>query len=120
MKHLIYTCAAIMFSALTAFAGNAYSGPLSARSEEDLRDQLGEEIKDVLEIPYLRYSTEDLDGEVIIEATVTEEGKIFFKGLNGVNEDLRTNVYWKLNSLNLWTNPDLTNKLFRYKIKYSN
>ena len=120
MKPLIYNFTVIIFSAMMLIAVNAYSEPLSARSEADLRDQLGEEIKDVLEVPYLRYSTEDLDGEVIIEATVTDEGKIFFKGLNGVNEDLRTNVYWKLNSLNLWTNPDMTNKLFRYKIRYNN
>lgn len=103
------------------FSGtSAFSEPIKARSESDLRDQLGDEIREVLKDPYLKFSTEDLNGVVLIEATVKENGKIFFRGLNAENEDLRTNTFWKLNSMNLWTDPLFAKRLFRYKVHYEN
>jgi hypothetical protein len=114
---IIYLVPLLLF--FFAAAGNAGPTRLTAATENELRDQLGEEIEDALQSRFLRYDAEHLDGIVLIEATVNENGKIVFRGFNAADEDLRTNVYFKLNSLNLWTYPDFANTLYRYKVSYS-
>ncbi len=108
-----------LFILFLAMAANAGQTGLSAGTASELKAQLGDEIREVLQVPYLRYSTEELSGEIIVEATVTDEGRIVLRGLKGENENLRENIYGRFTSMNLWTNPDLANTLLRYKIKYT-
>ncbi len=61
-----------------------------------------------------------MKGEVRVVAVINNEGKIVFKDIKGLNEDLQENVIAKLNSLNLWTSPDYSSKNFEYRIKYRN
>ena len=99
-----------------AVSGNAGPARLSAATESELREQLGDEIETALQERFLRYSSDDLDGIVLIEATVN---KIVFKGLNAENDNLRENAYGMLNSLNLWTYPDFAETIYRYKVTYT-
>jgi hypothetical protein len=118
MKPLkIFYIIPILFFALT-ISGNAYPTRLTAGTETELKVQLSDEIVDVLQTRFLRYASEHLDGEVLIEATVQSDGRIVFKGINCKDDDLRNNVFCKLCSLNLWTYPDFANTLFRYKVIY--
>ncbi|HQY21040.1 MAG TPA: hypothetical protein PK294_09740 [Ignavibacteria bacterium] len=84
----------------------------------ELSDQIVIEIKEVLSSPYLRYESKDLSGEVTVYTAVSENGKIEFTGLKGINENLIMNISSKLNSLNLWTNPDYNKKVFQFNINY--
>jgi hypothetical protein len=102
-----------------AVSGNAGPARLTAATENELREQLGDEIETALQERFLRYSSDDLDGIVLIEATVNKEGKIVFKGLNAENDNLRENAYGMLNSLNLWTYPDFAETIYRYKVTYT-
>jgi hypothetical protein len=113
---IFYLIPVLLF--MLATTGNAYPTRLSAGTETELKVQLGDEITDVLQTRFLRYDSEHLDGEVIVEATVQSDGRIVFKGLACKDDDLRNNVYCKLCSLNLWTYPDFANTLYRFKIIY--
>lgn len=86
----------------------------------DLNTQIVQEIKEVLQTPYLKFADKDLNGEVIIKVAINENGKISFKELSGKNENLTSNVIQRLNSLNLWTSPDYQKNSFSYLIKYKN
>ena len=96
----------------------AESKPISANKTAELNTQIVQEIKDVLQVPYLRYASEDLSGKVTVMTKVDNNGKIIFGEINGINEDLKDNVRAKLNSLNLWTSPDYSGKSFQYRINY--
>jgi hypothetical protein len=119
MRALKIFYAVPVFLFLFAMSANADPTRLTAGTETELKDQLGDEIRNVLQSRFLKYDSDDLGGEVLIEATVQPDGKIIFKGMDSSNEHLRTNVFWKLYSLNLWTYPDYANTLFRYKIVYT-
>lgn len=93
---------------------------VSGSKTTELSSQIIEEIKEVLKIPFLKFDSKDLNGAVKVITTVSKEGKIVFKDIKGVNEDLVDNVISKLNSLNLWTSPDYSGKEFTYTIKYKN
>ena len=86
----------------------------------ELNSQIIQEIKEILKTPYLKFESKDLNGDVKVVSTVSKEGKIIFKDIKGLNEDLVSNVISKLNSLNLWTSPDYSGKEFIYSIKYKN
>ncbi|MEO8209180.1 MAG: hypothetical protein ABI840_01355 [bacterium] len=92
--------------------------PLTGGKAGELNSQIIQEVKDVLQTPYLKFASKNLTGEVKVTTTVSKEGKIIFKDITGVNEDLVSNVIGKLNSLNLWTSPDYSNKEFIYRINY--
>lgn len=101
--------------------------PVTAKAEagtgnkvKDLNSQIVQEIKDVLQNTYLKYQSKNLSGEITLNTAVKKSGKIMFTDIKGVNEDLLSNVYAKLNSLNLWTSPDYSTSSFRYIIKYRN
>lgn len=117
MIKIIYLVPAILL--FLAVSGNASPTRLAAASETDLREQLGDEIEQALQSRFLRFDSEELEGIVLIEATVSDNGKIIFRGLDAKNEDLRTNAYLKLTSLNLWTYPDFAKTLYRYKVSYT-
>ena len=105
---------------LIAVSANAGPSSLSAGTTAELSYQLGDEIRNVLQVPYLRYSSDNLKGELIVEATVARDGKIIFRGLKSDNDKLRENVYAKLVSMNLWASPDLASTLMRYRVKFVN
>lgn len=84
----------------------------------ELSDQIVIEIKEVLSTPYLRYESKDLSGEVTVFTSVSENGKIEFTGLKGINENLILNISSKLKSLNLWASPDYSQKVFQFNINY--
>ncbi|MDQ3019474.1 MAG: hypothetical protein M3R36_02730 [Bacteroidota bacterium] len=84
----------------------------------ELNSQIIQEVKDVLQTPYLKFASKNLTGEVKVTTTVSSKGKIIFKDITGLNENLVSNVIEKLNSLNLWASPDYSNKEFAYIIKY--
>lgn len=84
----------------------------------ELNSQIIQEIREVLKNPYLRYESKNLSGTVEVITSVDKNGKILFKDIKGINENLLSNVYAKLNSLNLWTSPDYAGRNFKYKIKY--
>lgn len=92
----------------------------AANKTAELNSQIIQEIKTVLEFPYLKYNTTNLTGNVNVTATVSKEGKIIFMKITGINENLQSNVFHKLNSLNLWASPDYSGKIFSYNIKYKN
>ncbi len=111
----------ILFLFLFLFSANqSRSEVLSANKAAELNSQIIQEIKEVLKIPYLKFNSKNLSGEVEVIAVINKEGKIIFRNISGLNEDLRENVIAKLNSLNLWTSPDYSAKNFEYKIKYRN
>lgn len=111
----------ILFFSLILFSANdSRSEVLSATKSAELNTQIIQEIREVLEIPYLKFASKNLKGEVRVVAVINNEGKIVFKDITGLNEDLQENVIAKLNSLNLWTSPDYSSKNFEYRIKYRN
>lgn len=93
---------------------------VSGNKATELSSQIIQEIKEVLKTPYLKFESKDLNGDVKVITTVSNDGKILFKDVKGLNEDLLENVIDKLNSLNLWTSPDYSGKEFTYTIKYKN
>lgn len=86
----------------------------------ELNSQIIEEVKQILQTPYLKFESKDLNGKVKVITTVTKEGKIIFKDIKGINENLVSNVVSKLNSLNLWASPDYSGNEFTYIINYKN
>lgn len=111
----------ILFLLFFLFSANqSRSEILSANKTADLNSQIIQEIKEVLKFPYIKFDSKNLKGEVKAVAVVNKDGKIIFKNIIGLNEDLRENVIAKLNSLNLWTSPDYSAKNFEYKIRYRN
>jgi hypothetical protein len=97
---------------------NAENGTGNKTSELDT--QIVQEVKAVLQTPYLKYASTNLNGEVAVTASVAKNGKIIFKDIKGINENLVSNIIDKLNSLNLWTGTDYSNATFVYRIKYTN
>lgn len=93
---------------------------VSGGKTTELSSQIIQEIKEVLKTPYLKFESKDLNGDVKVITAVSNDGKILFKDIKGLNEDLVDNVIDKLNSLNLWTSPDYSGKEFTYTIKYKN
>ncbi len=118
------TLKAIFTIALTlvtvSFAGITKADNLSGNKTADLNLQIVDEIKGTLQTPYLKYASDNLDGEITVIARVSKNGKIEFKYSQGINERLRSSIEAELNSLNLWTSPDYSNKEFKYRIKYRN
>ncbi len=110
----------ILFSIFIFTASQARSEFLSANKTSELNSQIIVEIKEVLQTPCLKFNSKDLNGEVKVTAMINRDGKIIFKHINAMNEDLQDNVIARLNSLNLWTSPDYSAKNFEYKIKYRN
>lgn len=92
----------------------------SGNKAAELNTQIIQEVKEVLKNPYLKYESKDLNGRVSVITEVEKDGRITFKDIKGINEDLVENVIAKLNSLNLWTGSDYAGKEFTYSIKYSN
>lgn len=116
MKTLTLIIAALMFSAGIEIQAKA----LPAGTAAELRHQVNHEISDVLKTTFLKYCTADLNGTVIVEMSVNENGKLYVKGIKGENHNLRECLYSKLSTLNLWTSPDLSDTVLRYKINYRN
>jgi len=109
----------MLFVSLYLFQPNiSHSNTGTGNKFAELNTQIIQEIKEVLKNPYLRYESKNLSGEVKVTTTVNKNGKIIFKDIKGINENLLSNVYAKLNSLNLWTSPDYAGKNYNYKIKY--
>lgn len=98
----------------------SHSEENAANKAAELNTQIKEEVKTILQLPYLRYSDKNMNGKISVVIEVDNMGKIIFKNLQGLNEDLLFNVKDKLNSLNLWTSPDYSGKVFVYNIKYKN
>jgi hypothetical protein len=98
----------------------ARSDPGTGTKVTELNTQIVQEMKEVLKSTYLRYETKDLNGRATVTATVSENGKIVFTKISGVNENLKESVKAKLNSLNLWTNPEYSGKMFHYHVNYRN
>jgi len=96
----------------------SHSNTGTGNKSDELNSQIIQEIKEVLKNPYLKYESKNLTGEVYVTTTVEKNGKIIFTNIKGINENLLSNVYGKLNSLNLWASPDYAGKNFNYKIKY--
>ncbi len=101
--------------------------PVVSHSEEnpankvaELNAQIKEEIKTILQDPYFWYLDKNMNGEIKVLTGVNGNGKIIFKDFKGSNKNLLLNVKDKLNSLNLWTSPDYSGKIFIYNIKYKN
>jgi len=110
---------AMLFVSLYLFQPNiSHSNTGTGNKSAELNSQIIQEIKEVLKNPYLKYESKNLTGEVNVITTVDKNGKIFFKDIKGINENLLSNVYDKLNSLNLWASPDYAGKSFNYLIKY--
>jgi len=103
---------------LAGFNTNLKADGTDKDKTNELNNQIIEEIKEVLETPYLKYEAKDLTGKITVFTKVDKNGKIKFTGMKGINENLISNVNDKLNSLNLWTSPDYSNKIFRYNIDY--
>lgn len=99
---------------------NSNADPGDRANTSGLNSQIIEEIKEILKTPYLKFSDKDLNGTVTLSADITPEGKIVFKNISGINENLVSNVMARLNSLNLWASPDFSSNEFTYRIKYSN
>lgn len=116
--NLLFTITGFILFLLTFSTANADSG--AGTKTADLNTQIVQEIKDVLQTPYLRYADKNLNGEVEVFTSINENGKIVFKDVKGINENLKSNVVNKLNSLNLWTSPDYNSNTFKYLIKYKN
>jgi hypothetical protein len=92
----------------------------SGNKASELNTQIIQEVREVLKNPYLKFQSKDLNGYVNVITAVEKDGRITFKKIEGINEDLVENTIAKLNSLNLWTGKDYSGKEFTYKIKYSN
>ena len=95
----------------------ADGGDRSAKTSE-LNYQLANEIKEVLKTPLLVYSDRDLNGNIEVTVKVEETGKINFLKIDSENISLEKNALTKLNSLNLWTGPDLSGIEFKYEVKF--
>lgn len=101
--------------------------PITAKADggagnkaSELNSQIIEEVKQILQTPYLKFESKDLNGKVKVISIVSKEGKIIFKNIKGINDNLVSNVIEKLNSLNLWTSPDYSGNEFTYTINYKN
>ncbi|MEO8665951.1 MAG: hypothetical protein ABI462_10675 [Ignavibacteria bacterium] len=110
----------LLFTFFLFSATQTRSEVLSAGKTSELNSQIIQEIKEVLKIPYLKFDSKNLNGEIKVNAEVSKEGKIIFRNIKGLNEDLQANVIAKLNSLNLWTSTDYSSKSFEYRIRYRN
>lgn len=116
-------CKIFLLTLLTIFIFqpvNSKADIVSGNKTTELSSQIIQEIKDVLKTPYLKFESKDLNGDVKVITTVSKEGRIIFKEIKGVNEDLMDNVIARLNTLNLWTSPDYSGREFTYFIKYKN
>jgi hypothetical protein len=111
---------ALFLSLLLFHPVNSKADGVAGNKSSELNSQIIEEIKEILQTPYLKFESKDLNGEVNLICKITKEGKIIFTDLTGVNENLVANVISKLNSLNLWTSPDYSKNEFNYRIKYTN
>ena len=120
MKNLTLFTTALIVSVFLLFTNSSKADPGSGYKSTELNTQIIEEIEAALQNPYIKYETKDLTGEVEISTTVNEEGRIIFKNIYGLNENLDENVIAKLNSLNLWTSTDYSGILFHYKLNYKN
>lgn len=120
MKTLRIILAAFSIVVFGFAASSANAKTITGTNTADLNTQIVQEIKDVLQTPYLKFADKDLNGIVKIAVNIKENGKITFKKLSGENENLSSNVIEKLNSLNLWTSPDYQKNSFSYLIRYKN
>ncbi|MEO6695129.1 MAG: hypothetical protein ABIY50_04925 [Ignavibacteria bacterium] len=112
---------AMLFVSLYLLQPNvSHSNTGTGNKSAELNSQIIQEVKEVLKNPYLKYESKNLSGEVSVTTSVDKNGKIIFKDIKGINENLLSNVIAKLNSLNLWTSPDYSGKNYNYKIKYKN
>jgi len=119
--NFLKTLVAMLFVSLYLFQPKiSLSNTGTGNKSAELNSQIIQEIKEVLKNPYLKYESKNLTGEVKVTTTVDKNGKIVFKNIEGINENLLSNVYDKLNSLNLWASPDYAGKNFNYLIKYKN
>lgn len=84
----------------------------------ELNSQIIQEVRQVLQTPYLKFASKNLTGTVKVLTIVREDGKIIFTDIQGLNENLVSNVIEKLNSLNLWTSTEYSKNKFSYNIKY--
>lgn len=120
MKTFFKISLAVFLIAFLIQTNTAKSDILTASKTSELNSQIMDEVKEVLKSPYLKYETRNLNGKVSVVTEVTENGKIIFKDITGINENLRESVKAKLNSLNLWTSPVYAGKIFYYKLDYRN
>ena len=120
MKTLKIILSVIFLSLILIKADFSKADIVAGSKVSELNDQIIQEVREVLKTPYLKFESKDLNGNVKVITTVTKEGRIIFKDIKGVNEDLVENVIAKLNTLNLWTSPDYTGREFTYTIKYKN
>lgn len=109
-----------VIAALIFVTGVSNAGPHTGSKVSELNLQIKDEVKQILKTPYLKFSDKNLNGEVTVSASISDEGKINFRKIQGINENLISNVIDRLNSLNLWTSPDYSGKTFVYKIDYKN
>lgn len=110
----------LIFSFLIIEPAKSDDGIHSANKTAELNIQIIQEVKEVLKTPYLKFASMDLNGEVKVVTRINDNGKIIFTDIKGVNENLVSNIVSRLNSLNLWTSPDYSSKIFEYKIRYKN
>lgn len=109
-----------LFLSFILITGFSQAKPISANKTAELNSQIKDEVRQILKTPYLKFLDKNLNGEVTVSASVTKNGKINFKEIKGINENLTSNVIDRLNSLNLWASPDYSGKTFVYKINYKN
>lgn len=110
----------LVLSVFFLISGYSKADGGSGNKAAELNAQIIQEVKEVLKSPYLKFESKDLNGYVSVVTEVEKDGRITFKNIKGINEDLVENTIAKLNSLNLWTGTDYSGKEFTYKIKYSN
>lgn len=94
------------------------ASPVTGTKVSELNSQIVQEVKEVLKTPYLKFADKNLTGKVQVITVVDKNGKIVFKDIKGINENLVSNIIEKLNSLNLWTSTEYSSKQFSYMIKY--
>ncbi len=109
-----------IFSLLLLKPINSKADGGAGNKASELNAQIIEEVTQILQTPYLKFESKDLNGKVKVITTVSKEGKIIFKDIEGINDNLVSNVIAKLNSLNLWTSPDYSGNKFTYNIRYKN
>ncbi len=110
--------AAVLATFIMIHTVDSKASPGTGTKVSELNSQIVQEVREVLKTPYLKFSSENLTGKVKVITQVRKDGKIIFKNIQGVNENLVSNVIDKLNSLNLWTSTDYSNREFIYEIKY--
>lgn len=108
---LLLTC--FLYPLNNSYADGKYFGTLSS-----LNKQLYQEVNNIMQIPaYLIFSGKDLKGEATLKMTVKKNGKIDMIEIIGNNRNLNLLIKKKIESLNLWTHPKYSKKIFTYEIR---